>query len=143
MIQAARRASLDFQKSELFQNSLSQIILNVELLLDEASRPIVGGNSLVLIQLSGTRGIRRMKYAVLIASVYLTTFSFAAAQDAQTWVGKWSNRKYRTSGPLKCVAQEPKAGDWNAVFTGTFQGDPFEFRASFQGKARRVGKVPI
>jgi hypothetical protein len=51
-----------------------------------------------------------MKYAILIAGIYLTIVSSADGQDAQTWVGKWNNRKYGTSGPLKCVAKESKAG---------------------------------
>jgi hypothetical protein len=63
--------------------------------------------------------------------------STAAAQDSKTWEGRWSNRKYGTSGPLKCVAKESKAAQWTAVFTGTFKGSPFKFNAVFQGKANR------
>jgi hypothetical protein len=79
-----------------------------------------------------------MKNSLLFITVCLiVACSPAAAQEQKTWTGKWNNRKYGTSGPLKCVAGESRAGQWNAVFTGTFKGDPFEFRAAFQGKAGR------
>lgn len=79
-----------------------------------------------------------MKNALLFLIVCsMVVCSSAIAQEQKTWAGKWNNRKYGTSGPLKCVAGEPGAGQWNAVFTGTFKGDPFEFRAAFQGKAGR------
>lgn len=80
-----------------------------------------------------------MRRVLLIASIYLLTTAFAVGQDSRTWVGKWNNRKYGTSGPLKCVAQESKPGQWNATFSGTFQGDRFEFRASYQGQDNRQG----
>lgn len=60
----------------------------------------------------------------------------AQAQDAKakTWEGTWTNKKYNTTGPLKCVATPGKAGKWTATFTGKFQGDPFEYKAEFQSK---------
>jgi hypothetical protein len=61
------------------------------------------------------------------------------AQDSRTWTGKWGNRKYGTSGPLKCVAKESKPGVWNAVFSGKFKGSPFSFKVAFQGKPNRQG----
>ncbi|MGZ0163391.1 MAG: hypothetical protein ACKVII_05710 [Planctomycetales bacterium] len=79
-----------------------------------------------------------MKNALLFLIICLMVVcSSATAQEQKTWAGKWNNRKYGTSGPLKCVAGESRAGQWNAVFTGTFKGDPFEFRAAFLGKAGR------
>jgi len=79
-----------------------------------------------------------MRNALLFLIICLMHVSSpVAAQDQKTWTGKWNNRKYGTSGPLKCVAGDPRAGQWNAVFTGTFKGDPFKFRAAFHGKAGR------
>ena len=57
-----------------------------------------------------------------------------AAESKRTWEGKWNNKKYGTSGPLKCVANEVSPGKWEAKFTGTFQGDPFEYKAKFDSK---------
>ena len=83
-----------------------------------------------------------MKNALLFLIVCLMVVcSSATAHGQKTWAGKWNNRKYGTSGPLKCVGGESRAGQWNAVFTGTFKGDPFEFRAAFQGKAGRQSTV--
>ena len=62
---------------------------------------------------------------------------------SRTWEGKWNNRKYGTSGPLKCVASEVKPGQWKAVFTGKFQGDPFEYTAEFQSRPSRPSLLKL
>jgi hypothetical protein len=80
-----------------------------------------------------------MKIKTLTAIVYLIAILPVVAQDNRTWTGKWGNRKYGTSGPLKCVAQESKPGVWNAVFSGTFKASgrkEFPCRTGLQ--ARRL-----
>ncbi len=74
----------------------------------------------------------------LLAAV-LCVGSVATGQNSLTWSGQWQNRKYGTSGPLKCVARETKPGQWSATFTGTFKGDPFQYKANFQSRAGRQG----
>ncbi|MEP3478794.1 MAG: hypothetical protein ABJZ55_06075 [Fuerstiella sp.] len=76
----------------------------------------------------------------LIFILALSTIS-AAAAETRTWSGKWNNRKYGTSGPLKCIAQDDQPGRWSAVFNGTFKGDPFEYRVVFQAKSSRDGQI--
>ena len=63
----------------------------------------------------------------------------SVAQQNLTWSGRWNNRKFGTSGPLKCVASRTAAGQWKATFTGTFQGDPFEYETDFEAKSARQG----
>ena len=67
----------------------------------------------------------------------VTSIPLLAAEPTRTWEGTWNNRKYGTRGPLKCVAAEVKPGQWKGTFTGTFQGDPFEYEATFQSKKGR------
>ena len=64
-----------------------------------------------------------------------------AADGEQTWEGTWNNKKYGTSGPLKCVASETRKGTWTAVFTGTFKGDPFKYEATFRSRKARGGQA--
>ncbi|OYW18288.1 MAG: hypothetical protein B7Z55_10890 [Planctomycetales bacterium 12-60-4] len=61
-----------------------------------------------------------------------------AADEEKTWEGRWNNRKFNTSGPLKCVAKETEAGKWKATFSGTFMGDPFTYDVEFESKAGRA-----
>ena len=63
---------------------------------------------------------------------------FAAEGDEKTWDGTWTNRKYGTSGPLKCVATEDGDGKWTATFSGKFKGDPFSYDVVFQSKAGKA-----
>lgn len=73
----------------------------------------------------------------LLILAFVVTCSSLPAQDeteTRTWQGKWNNRKYGTTGPLKCVAKHDGNGNWDATFTGTFKGDPFEYKAHFQSK---------
>lgn len=65
----------------------------------------------------------------------------ASAAETRTWSGRWNNRKYGTSGPLKCVIQKDQPGRWSAVFNGTFKGDPFEYRVDFQARSSQDDEV--
>ena len=76
--------------------------------------------------------LRTIAVAVLI-SVAVPVWG---AGESKTWEGTWTNRKYGTSGPLKCVATQEKEGVWNGTFTGKFKGDPFEYKATFQSKKK-------
>lgn len=60
------------------------------------------------------------------------------AKATHTFAGQWNNKKYGTSGPLKCVMTETAPNQWEAKFTGTFQNDPFSYDAKF--RAKKVGK---
>ena len=60
-----------------------------------------------------------------------------ATPKTRTFTGRWNNKKYGTSGPLKCVATETAPGQWKATFTGTFHNDPFTYEANFQSKTVR------
>ncbi len=69
--------------------------------------------------------------APLLAGVCL------AEEPVRTWKGQWNNRKYGTTGPLECQATTDGKGNWKAVFTGKFQGDPFRYEATFQSREVR------
>ncbi|MCA9114644.1 MAG: hypothetical protein KDA79_06125 [Planctomycetaceae bacterium] len=68
-------------------------------------------------------------------------FPGVASADEMTWEGTWNNKKYGTSGPLKCVATETKKGQWSGTFTGTFKGDPFKYEATFRSRKARGGQA--
>ncbi len=59
------------------------------------------------------------------------------ANQTHSFTGKWTNKKFGTSGPLKCTMTETEPGKWKADFTGTFQNDPFQYQADFQSKKVR------
>lgn len=71
---------------------------------------------------------------ILIAILAIMGGSYLQAGETRTWEGKWNNRKYNTTGPLKCVATSDESGKWKATFTGLFKGDPFKYEATFQSK---------
>ena len=75
-----------------------------------------------------------MSRIVLMAALAALASVTMAEETKRTWEGSWNNRKYGTKGPLKCVASEVKTGEWKGTFTGTFQGDPFRYEATFQAK---------
>lgn len=80
---------------------------------------------------------------LLIALLFTFIAAPLAAQDQpRTWEGTWNNQKFGTKGPLKCVATEDDKGNFKATFTGTFQGDPFKYEATFaskkKGRNRRI-----
>jgi hypothetical protein len=53
------------------------------------------------------------------------------------WAGTWMNRKYNTSGPLKCTATRKDDATSDAVFEGTFMRDPFKYSAVVNTKAEK------
>jgi hypothetical protein len=67
----------------------------------------------------------------LLLSISATALpSQARAQqsdEAKTWDGMWSNRKFNTSGPLKCTATRKDDGSNEARFEGSFMGSPFSY----------------
>lgn len=75
-----------------------------------------------------------MTRLLLISFMILLSASQLKAGEQRTWEGKWNNRKYNTTGPLKCVATSDDKGTWKATFTGLFKGDPFKYEATFQSK---------
>ena len=48
------------------------------------------------------------------------------------WEGRWMNRKYNTSGPLKCTASKRGGTTMQATFTGQFMGEGFKYEVEFQ-----------
>ncbi|HAH45790.1 hypothetical protein [Gimesia sp.] len=75
-----------------------------------------------------------MKHIILVAIVATIWGTSLQADEIRTWEGKWNNRKYNTTGPLKCIATSDESGKWKATFTGLFKGDPFKYEATFQSK---------
>lgn len=55
----------------------------------------------------------------------------------KTWEGTWMNRKYNTTGPLKCVAESKEDGTADATFSGTFMKDPFSYDVTVTTKQER------
>jgi hypothetical protein len=73
--------------------------------------------------------------ARLISSgVVWLAFAALATAEEKTWEGKWNNKRFGTSGPLKCVATETEPGTWKAKFSGSFQGDSFSYDVTFDAK---------
>jgi hypothetical protein len=70
----------------------------------------------------------------------MCTPSILADEPSRTWEGTWSNRKYNTTGPLRCTAVQAADGTWTATFEGTFLGDPFKYPAQFLGRPRGRGQ---
>lgn len=69
----------------------------------------------------------------IVAAVLALVGSSAFAQDgSKTWEGTWVNKKYNSSGTMKCVAKEGKDGEWSATFTGVFMGEAFKHEVKFQ-----------
>jgi hypothetical protein len=56
------------------------------------------------------------------------------AGEEKVWEGKWNNKRFGTSGPLKCVATETEQGKWKATFSGKFQGESFSYDVMFDAK---------
>lgn len=71
---------------------------------------------------------------LLIVFFLTSSLSLLEAGETKTWAGKWTNRKYNTSGPLKCVAKSDDKGVWKGTFTGLFKGDPFKYEATFKSR---------
>ena len=58
-----------------------------------------------------------------------------------TWQGAWSNRKYNSTGTLKCTAEKKADGSYEAKFEGTFMGSPFDYMVPV--KATRKGNQTL
>jgi hypothetical protein len=72
----------------------------------------------------------------VVAWVFLCSFAAVALAEEteKTWEGTWTNQRYNTTGPLKCVGQPEKDGSWKATFSGKFQGRPFSYDVTFKAK---------
>jgi hypothetical protein len=81
--------------------------------------------------------------STLFLVLWLIAVPLLAEGPSRTWEGTWNNRKYGTKGPLKCVASEIKPGEWKGKFTGTFQGDPFDYEATFTSKEGRNQQLDL
>lgn len=79
--------------------------------------------------------------SLIIVTILMTLLPSSFAAETRSWSGKWNNRKYGTSGPLKCVGQSAMNGKWTAVFSGTFKGDPFEYRVQFVSRKAGSGEA--
>ena len=71
-----------------------------------------------------------------IVAIVLFAVAPTFAADARTWEGTWNNKKYGTSGPLKCVATPGEDGRWKATFSGTFKKDPFSYDVTFESEPK-------
>jgi hypothetical protein len=61
--------------------------------------------------------------------------TFLQAEDApKTWEGTWNNKKYGTSGTMKCVGKKTKDGQWEATFSGVFMSEKFSYTVTFDEK---------
>lgn len=58
----------------------------------------------------------------------------AADEESRTFEGTWNNKKYNTSGTMKCVAKPGKDGKWSATFSGVFMGESFSYTVTFTEK---------
>lgn len=79
--------------------------------------------------------------AVVLAGVVATgTAPLRAADDAEkVWTGTWRNRKYNTTGPLKCTAKIKDGKTWEGRFQGTFMKDPFDYTVTFAATKKGTG----
>jgi hypothetical protein len=86
------------------------------------------------------KSIRWWAAAILVCGL---AWAFVAARadeeqaTAKTWEGTWMNRKYNSSGPLKCVATSTGEGTAAATFSGTFMKDPFSYEVTVSTKKER------
>jgi hypothetical protein len=87
---------------------------------------------------------------VVAAPMLLLVREISAAEPptAKTWSGTWMNRKYKTSGPLKCVAVRQDDGTVAATFSGKFVNDPFSYDVTIDTKSEKdrtvlVGKATL
>jgi hypothetical protein len=79
---------------------------------------------------------------LVVTAAYLCSFATVAlAREEKTWEGTWTNKRYDTTGSLKCVAQPGKDGTWKATFSGDFQGRAFSYDVTFKGKQGKGGEA--
>ena len=65
--------------------------------------------------------------AVGLVAVMNETVSGQVMDGRKSWQGTWNNRKYKTSGPLKCTAFPKDEKTWEARFEGRGLGKPFRY----------------
>lgn len=77
-----------------------------------------------------------MRRFIAVAVLGLCGGLVVADEPSKTWEGTWVNKRYNTSGTLKCVAKpdKEKEGTWKATFSGSFQGQPFSYDVTFEEK---------
>ena len=73
------------------------------------------------------------KFTIAVA-LLLTTERVRADESSKTWEGTWNNKKFNTSGTLKCVATPGKDGKWTATFSGVFMNERFSYDVTFDAK---------
>ena len=75
--------------------------------------------------------LRHLLAAVLLTAALPPLAGRSPAADEQpatkSWSGTWTNRKYNSSGPLKCTATRTDDETAQATFSGTFMKDPFSY----------------
>ena len=83
---------------------------------------------------------RRLGAGIVLAVALVAPSCLPAAEDqptTKTWEGTWMNRKYNSSGPLKCVATAQDDGTAQAKFSGTFMKDPFSYDVTVSTRQER------
>jgi hypothetical protein len=77
---------------------------------------------------------RAIPALVLLGSLGLvaTAATHSPAQDTaeKTWQGTWNNRKFGTSGPLKCTVTAKDDKTWDATFEGMFMSRRFSHKVT-------------
>lgn len=79
---------------------------------------------------------------LLVMSVVMLAAGAARAAEEETaspktWEGTWMNRKYNTTGPLRCEARVKDDATAEATFSGTFMRDPFKYDITVATKQER------
>jgi hypothetical protein len=76
---------------------------------------------------------------VFLAVVWMALSALAADDQptTKTWEGTWMNRKYNSTGLLKCVATSTGEDSAEATFSGTFMKDPFSYDVTVSTKKER------
>ena len=81
--------------------------------------------------------------------ILLTTLFVPAKSDAlPVYTGIWKNNRAKTTGNLAVIVMHVGEHEWKAKFKGEFQGDPFDYEASFTTtpeikKKKETGKLKI
>jgi hypothetical protein len=91
------------------------------------------------------RADSKLPFVLLAAGLFLLPTIAPAADSTpadeqpttKSWVGTWNNRKYKTSGPLKCVATRKDDSSAEATFSGTFVKDPFSYNVTVSTKTEK------
>ncbi|TWT61592.1 hypothetical protein [Rubinisphaera italica] len=90
-------------------------------------------------------------WTLLIVVLLIPAFGMAdeeKPEQKKTFEGTWNNRKYNSSGPLRCEARPGEDGKVKATFSGTFMGDPFSYDVEFSakpgnGQTDLIGKATV